>query len=55
MFSQDDIKNIKVEISLSELCDLKEKAEFYFIVSQERDHLSKEIEKLKQELLNIKQ
>jgi hypothetical protein len=45
--SKDDMSKIKVEISLTELCELREKAEFYFQVAEERDRLYKELYELK--------
>jgi hypothetical protein len=48
MLTKENMTKIKVEISLAELCDLKEKAEFYFNIIEERDLLYKEINNLKQ-------
>jgi hypothetical protein len=45
--SKNDMSKIKVEISLTELCDLREKAEFYFQIAEERDQLYKELYELK--------
>ena len=45
--SKNDMSKIKVEISLTELCELREKAEFYFQVAEERDRLYKELYELK--------
>ena len=50
----DEIKNIKVEISLKDLHALKEYAEFYFNVVKERDQYMMEAIKLRKTVEELK-
>lgn len=54
MCFKEDIKNIKVEISLNDLVNLQEIAKLYFIVSNERDAIQKQNIELKNEIENLK-
>lgn len=45
---------IKVTITLKELCELKEYASFYFTVSNERDGLKQKLEQCKKENEELK-
>jgi predicted nuclease with TOPRIM domain len=49
------LNEIKVAISLKELCELKEYASFYFTVSKERDELKQKLEQSKKENKELKQ
>lgn len=50
----DEIKNIKVEISLKDLHTLKEYAEFYFNVVKERDQYMMEAIELRKTVEELK-
>ena len=50
----DEIKNIKVEISLKDLHALKEYAEFYFNVVKERDQYMMEAIELRKTVEELK-
>ena len=51
---EDRLNEIKVTISLKELCELKEYASFYFTVSNERDELKQKLEQCKKENEELK-
>lgn len=48
------LDEIKVTISLKELCELKEYASFYFNASNERDELKQKLEQCKKENEELK-
>ena len=52
--THDEIKNIKVEIFLKDLCELKEYAEFYFNTAKERDQYMKEAIELRKTVEELK-
>ena len=50
MYTKNDLQNIQVSISLKDLKELQEKAEFYYILSEENSQLRLANANLKEQL-----